>query len=110
MISPSCLSMIIIGFLPLLIFLKNISPKVLVFSSTISCLCSSKLTSRSLLTMNELSSLYNISFIVVVIIVSLKCVFTIEKKVNLVNGLTVLDKSSSNNLNLVSIKTSSSSK
>ena len=60
--------------------------------------------------MKELSSLYKISFIVVVIIVSLKCVFTIEKKVNLLNGLTVLDKSSSNNLNLVSIKTSSSSK
>ena len=60
--------------------------------------------------MKELSSLYNISFIVVVIIVSLKCVFIIEKNVNLVNGLTVLDKSSSNNLNLVSIKTSSSSK
>ena len=41
---------------------------------------------------------------------SLKCVLSIEKNVNFVNGLTVLAKSSSVNLNLVSIKISSSSK
>ena len=59
-------------------------------------------------TMNIFSSFLVISFIIVVINESLKCVLTIEKNANFVKGFIVLDKSSSETKFLWINKSSSS--